>query len=176
MGKYIGSALVMEPNIRAVSTSNSLGVSMRCMNVDKLPRPPPMTMPTMIAPGSRDNQPWLRWVVIVLGIGAALGLGSGVTWIFPLIAIAVFAAILVMSRKLGSRVWAIGLGMLLGGLFRAVGQVDVPLAGFSQGARMALVVTGGVHGNEVCGPVAIRRLKAELRRVTEERDILKKPR
>ncbi len=43
--------------------------------------------------------------------GAALGLGSGVTWIFPLIAIAVFAAILVMSRKLGSRVWAIGLGM-----------------------------------------------------------------
>ncbi len=49
--------------------------------------------------------------------GAALGLGAGVTWVFPLIAIGVFVAILVLSRKLGSRTWAIGLGLLLGGLF-----------------------------------------------------------
>ncbi|UVI34630.1 signal peptidase II [Brevibacterium spongiae] len=49
--------------------------------------------------------------------GAAFGLGSSVTWVFPLIAIGVFAAILVLSRKLGSRSWAIGLGLLLGGLF-----------------------------------------------------------
>ena len=49
--------------------------------------------------------------------GAALGLGSNVTWIFPIIAIGVFIAILVISRKLGSRAWAIGLGLLLGGLF-----------------------------------------------------------
>lgn len=49
--------------------------------------------------------------------GAALGLGSSMTWIFPLIAIAVFAAILFLSRKLGSVAWAIGLGLLLGGLF-----------------------------------------------------------
>ena len=49
--------------------------------------------------------------------GAALGLGSGVTWIFPLIAVVIFAAIIVLSRKLDSTVWAIGLGLLLGGLF-----------------------------------------------------------
>ena len=49
--------------------------------------------------------------------GAALGLGSGVTWIFPLIAIAVFVAIIMLSRKLDSVAWAIGLGLLLGGLF-----------------------------------------------------------
>ncbi|WP_152348823.1 signal peptidase II [Brevibacterium sp. CFH 10365] len=49
--------------------------------------------------------------------GAALGLGSNVTWIFPIIAIGVFIAILVISRKLGSRAWATGLGLLLGGLF-----------------------------------------------------------
>ncbi len=49
--------------------------------------------------------------------GAALGLGSNVTWIFPIIAVGVFIAILVISRKLGSRAWAIGLGLLLGGLF-----------------------------------------------------------
>ncbi|WP_309133007.1 signal peptidase II [Brevibacterium sp.] len=49
--------------------------------------------------------------------GAALGMGAGVTWVFPLIAIAVFVAILVLSRKLGSAAWAVGLGLLLGGLF-----------------------------------------------------------
>jgi signal peptidase II len=49
--------------------------------------------------------------------GAALGLGSSVTWVFPLIAVGVFIAILLLSRKLGSRAWAIGLGLLLGGLF-----------------------------------------------------------
>lgn len=49
--------------------------------------------------------------------GAALGLGAGVTWVFPLIAIGVFVAIIVISRKLASRTWAIGLGLLLGGLF-----------------------------------------------------------
>lgn len=48
--------------------------------------------------------------------GAALGLGSSVTWVFPLIAIGVFVAILVLARRLGSRTWAIGLGLLLGGL------------------------------------------------------------
>ena len=45
MGKYIGSALVMEPNIRAVSTSNSLGVSIRRMKEETDASPPPMTMP-----------------------------------------------------------------------------------------------------------------------------------
>lgn len=49
--------------------------------------------------------------------GAALGLGSGMTWIFPLIAVAVFAGIIMLSRKLGSVAWAVGLGLLLGGLF-----------------------------------------------------------
>ncbi len=49
--------------------------------------------------------------------GAALGMGSGITWVFPLIAVAVFVAILVLARKLGSRAWAVGLGLLLGGLF-----------------------------------------------------------
>ncbi|WP_209372534.1 signal peptidase II [Brevibacterium renqingii] len=49
--------------------------------------------------------------------GAALGLGSNVTWVFPLIAVAVFIAILVLSRRLASTAWATGLGLLLGGLF-----------------------------------------------------------
>lgn len=48
--------------------------------------------------------------------GAALGLGENTTWLFAVIAIGVFIAILVVSRRLGSRAWTAGLGLLLGGL------------------------------------------------------------
>src|SRR5699024_447435 len=48
--------------------------------------------------------------------GAALGRGAGVTGQSPLIAIGVFVAILALSRKPAARAWAIGLGLLLGGL------------------------------------------------------------
>lgn len=48
--------------------------------------------------------------------GAAFGIGSGATWIFSVIALAVFAVIVVISRKLTSTSWTIGLGLLLGGL------------------------------------------------------------
>src|SRR5699024_8419672 len=56
-------ALVTEPNRRAVSTSNSLGVSRRCMKVETEPRPPPMMMPTssitcMLAERPRSSQPY----------------------------------------------------------------------------------------------------------------------
>ena len=48
--------------------------------------------------------------------GAAFGIGAGATWIFSVIAIAVFAVIVFISRRLASTWWAIGLGLLLGGL------------------------------------------------------------
>lgn len=48
--------------------------------------------------------------------GAALGMGAGSTWVFALIAFAVFVFILVASRRLVSARWAVGLGLLLGGL------------------------------------------------------------
>ena len=66
--------------------------------------------------------------------GAALGLGAGVTWIFPLIAIAVFVAVLVLSRTLESRAWAIGLGLLLGGLFGNLADRLFRQPGFLRGA------------------------------------------
>lgn len=46
--------------------------------------------------------------------GAALSLGAGNTWVMTGIAIAVLVAIVVVARQLGSRAWAIALGMLLG--------------------------------------------------------------
>ena len=48
--------------------------------------------------------------------GAAFGMGSNATWVFTVIALVVFVAILWAGRRLGSRAWAWALGLLLGGL------------------------------------------------------------
>lgn len=52
--------------------------------------------------------------------GAAFSFGTNVTWVFSLIATAVSIAILVMSRTVTNKPWAIALGGLLGG---AVGNL-----------------------------------------------------
>jgi signal peptidase II len=46
--------------------------------------------------------------------GAALSLGASNTWVMTGIALAVLVAIIVVARQLGSRAWAIALGLLLG--------------------------------------------------------------
>ena len=61
--------------------------------------------------------------------GAAFSMATGMTWIFTLIACAVSVVIVRVARRLGSVVWAVALGLLLGGalgnltdrLFRAPG-------------------------------------------------------
>ena len=57
---------------------------------------------------------WVR-LVFLRNSGAAFSLGTGVTFIFSAIAIAVIIVIVRTSRKLGSLGWAIALGGLLGG-------------------------------------------------------------
>ncbi len=46
--------------------------------------------------------------------GAALSLGASNTWVMTGIALAVLVAIIVVARQLGSRAWAVALGLLLG--------------------------------------------------------------
>ncbi|MDC5697875.1 signal peptidase II [Intrasporangium calvum] len=46
--------------------------------------------------------------------GAALSLGAGNTWVMTLIAAAVLLAIVYVAKDLGSRAWALALGLLLG--------------------------------------------------------------
>jgi signal peptidase II len=61
--------------------------------------------------------------------GAAFSFGTGVTWVFPVITLAVIVWIAWMGRRLRSVPWAIALGLVLGGalgnlidrLFRAPG-------------------------------------------------------
>ena len=52
--------------------------------------------------------------------GAAFSFGTSVTWVFTLIAIAVSITILIVSKSVTNRPWAIALGGLLGG---AVGNL-----------------------------------------------------
>jgi len=61
--------------------------------------------------------------------GAAFSIGTGSTWILTAIACAVVVFIVITARRLGSRGWAMALGLLLGGslgnltdrMFRAPG-------------------------------------------------------
>jgi signal peptidase II len=47
--------------------------------------------------------------------GAAFSFGTGMTWIFALLAVGIAAIIWRVSRRLGSIWWAIALGLMLGG-------------------------------------------------------------
>ena len=58
--------------------------------------------------------PLLHWYFI-RNSGAAFSIGENVTWVFSIIMAAVAVAILFQVRKLGSKWWALALGLLLGG-------------------------------------------------------------
>lgn len=47
--------------------------------------------------------------------GAAFSIGEGLTWLLTAVAMAVVVWVLVVARRLGSSVWALTLGLLLGG-------------------------------------------------------------
>jgi signal peptidase II len=71
----------------------------------------------------------LVYLSLLRNSGAAFSLGSGYTWVFPLVTVAVVTWIAVLSRRLRSVPWALALGLVLGGalgnlidrLFRAPG-------------------------------------------------------
>lgn len=48
--------------------------------------------------------------------GAAFSTGTGFTWVFSCLAIIACVVVLWFSRRLGSPVWALALGLLLGGV------------------------------------------------------------
>ena len=58
---------------------------------------------------------FLQWH-FVRNPGAAFSFASGATWIFTLLAAVVVGVIVWQSRKLGSTLWAVFLGLLLGGV------------------------------------------------------------
>jgi signal peptidase II len=52
---------------------------------------------------------------LIRNAGAAFSIGNGATWVLTLIAFGVLVVIIRTARRIGSRGWAITLGLLLGG-------------------------------------------------------------
>jgi signal peptidase II len=52
---------------------------------------------------------------IIRNAGAAFSLGTGATWLLTLVAVVIVVLVLRSARRLGSRGWALALGLLLGG-------------------------------------------------------------
>ncbi|MBE1876461.1 signal peptidase II [Myceligenerans pegani] len=70
---------------------------------------------------------------LVYNPGAALSIATGMTWVLTIIVVVVVIAILRLMRRIGSRGWAVSLGLLLGG---AVGNLTDRLLrdpGFARG-------------------------------------------
>ncbi|WP_201292665.1 signal peptidase II [Cellulomonas citrea] len=63
-----------------------------------------------------------RWLGLQLisNPGAALSIATGMTWVLTVIAVVVVVVVIRTARQLGSRSWALTLGLLLGG---AVGNL-----------------------------------------------------
>ena len=62
----------------------------------------------------------LLGLTLLYNPGAALSIATGMTWVLTLAAATVSVVILRVANRLGSRGWAVGLGLLLGG---AVGNL-----------------------------------------------------
>lgn len=87
---------------------------------------------------------------LIFNAGAALSIAEGMTWIFTIAALAVAVVILRVASRLGSRSWAIALGLLLGG---AVGNLIDRLfraPGFGRGHVIDFIA----YGNLFIGNVA----------------------
>jgi len=54
-------------------------------------------------------------LILIRNPGAAFSIGNGSTWVMTLIACAVLGIVIWASRRIGSRVWAFALGLVLGG-------------------------------------------------------------
>lgn len=52
---------------------------------------------------------------LVYNPGAALSIATGMTWLLTIVVVAVVVVVIRMVRRIGSRGWAVALGLLLGG-------------------------------------------------------------
>ncbi|GAA1873222.1 signal peptidase II [Myceligenerans crystallogenes] len=86
---------------------------------------------------------------LVYNPGAALSIATGMTWVLTIIVVVVVIAILRLMRRIGSRGWAVSLGLLLGG---AVGNLVDRLArdpGFARGHVVDFIDYAGLFVGNV---------------------------
>jgi signal peptidase II len=75
----------------------------------------------------------LLYLDLTRNSGAAWSLGTGYTWVFPLVTLVVAGFIAVLARRLHSLPWAVALGLVLGGAFGNVGDRLFRAPGFLVG-------------------------------------------
>ena len=75
---------------------------------------------------------YLGWQLIY-NPGAAFSMATGMTWVLTIVAVVVVVVVLRVARKLRSRVWAVALGLLLGGAIGNLVDRLVRDPGFAQG-------------------------------------------
>lgn len=92
--------------------------------------------------------------------GAAFSLATGATWVFTVVAVVVALAVVRYARRLGSRVWAVALALLLAG---AVGNLTDRLLrapGFARGHVVDFLALPrwpvfNVADSAICGAAAL---------------------
>jgi signal peptidase II len=70
---------------------------------------------------------------LIFNPGAAFSIGTGMTWVLTLIAAVVVVVVVRVARRLGSRGWALALGLLLGGAIGNLGDRLFRDPGFARG-------------------------------------------
>lgn len=88
----------------------------------------------------------LVYLSLLRNSGAAFSLGSGYTWVFPLVTLAVVSWIGVMARRLRSVPWAIALGLVLGGALGNLGDRLFRAPGPFQGHVVDMISVFGPYG------------------------------
>jgi signal peptidase II len=78
--------------------------------------------------------------------GAAFSLGTGHTWVFPLVTLVVVGFIGWLARRLRSVPWAIALGLVLGGALGNLGDRVFRAPGFLEGHVVDFVSLFGPNG------------------------------
>ncbi|GIH19069.1 hypothetical protein Raf01_72410 [Rugosimonospora africana] len=78
--------------------------------------------------------------------GAAFSLGTGHTWVFPLVTLVVLGFIGWLARRLRSVPWAIALGLVLGGALGNLGDRLFRAPGFLEGHVVDFVSLFGPNG------------------------------
>jgi signal peptidase II len=70
---------------------------------------------------------------LVFNSGAALSIGTGYTWVLTLVVLVVVVVIVRVIRRIGSRSWAVALGLLLGGALGNLVDRLLRAPGFARG-------------------------------------------
>lgn len=84
---------------------------------------------------------------LVFNPGAAFSIATGMTWVLTIVVVGVVVAILRAVRRIGSRGWAVALGLLLGGALGNLGDRLFRDPGFARGHVVDMIDYGVFVGN-----------------------------